>query len=108
MPRLVSEVRIGGNRVDLATDLLELRVVVLQVLELRRADEGEVGRVEEQNVPLAEQVFLGDGLELAVDERLGGELADFLVDKRHDMHPFLRNVNSGWSNGIVLSQAARP
>ena len=56
VPRLVGEVGVGRHRVDLDAELLELGVVVGQVAELGRADEGEVGRVEEDDRPLALQV----------------------------------------------------
>src|SRR4051812_7057623 len=53
VPGLVAEVGVGGDRVDLDAELLEGGVVVGQVAQLRRTDEGEVGRVEEDHRPLA-------------------------------------------------------
>ena len=66
MPRLVREVGVGRHGVDLDAELLELGVVVGEVAELGRADEGEVGRVEEEDRPLAGDVGVGDVDELAV------------------------------------------
>jgi hypothetical protein len=54
--------------------------VVGQVAQLGRADEGEVGRVEEDDGPLALEVGVGDGDELAVVEGGGLEGKDFGVD----------------------------
>ena len=68
VPRLVGEVGVGRHRVDLDAELLELGVVVGQVAELGRADEGEVGRVEEHDRPLALEVGVADVDELAVVE----------------------------------------
>ena len=54
-----------------------------EVFELSRAHEGEVGRVEEEDRPLALQVGVGDGDELAVVVGLGLEGLHFAVDDRH-------------------------
>jgi hypothetical protein len=70
-----------GHGVDLDAQLLELGVVVGEVAELGRADEGEVGRVEEHHRPLALEVGLGDVDELAVLEGGGLEREDFGVDQ---------------------------
>ncbi len=69
--------------VDLDAQLLELGVVVGQVLELGRAHEGEVGRVEEHDRPLALalQVGVGDVDELALLEGGGRERLDLGVDE---------------------------
>src|SRR5699024_10198148 len=66
VPCLVGEVGVGGDRVDLNAQLLEFCVVVSQVAQLGRANEGEVGRVEEYYGPLAFQVGFGHVDELAV------------------------------------------
>ena len=81
VPGLVGEVGVGGHRVDLDAQLLELGVVVGQVAQLGRADEGEVGRVEEDHGPLALEVGVGDVDELAVVEGGGLEGLDFGVDQ---------------------------
>src|SRR5690606_12206413 len=70
-------------RVDLDTETLELGVVVGQVTELGRAHEGEVGRVEEHDRPLAAEVLVGDLDELAVVEGRGLEGLDLGVEKSH-------------------------
>ena len=48
MPGLVHPLGVARDGIDLATGLFELAIVVGQVLELRGADEREVGGVEEQ------------------------------------------------------------
>lgn len=47
MPGLVREVRVRGDGVDLNAEGLEFGVVFGEVFEFRRADEREVGRVED-------------------------------------------------------------
>ncbi len=83
VPGSVGKVGIGGNAVDFDAQLLELGVVVSQVFQFGRADEGEVSWVEEHDRPLAFQVsvrhflrsrhfFKGVSFErfnLAVDDR---------------------------------------
>ena len=53
VPGLVREVRVGGHAVDLDAQLLEFGVVVGEIAEFGRADEGEIGRVEHDHGPLA-------------------------------------------------------
>ncbi len=55
----------------------------LSVTQLGGADEGEVGRVEEEDVPLALQAFLGDVDELAIMVGGGAEWFDFGIDQIH-------------------------
>src|SRR5690606_2276705 len=54
-----------------------------QVLELGRADESEIGRVEHDHGPLALQVGVGDFDEFAVVVGGGPEGLDFGVDDGH-------------------------
>ena len=84
------EVGVGRHAVDLDAELLELGVAVGQVVELGRADEGEVGRIEEEDRPLALGGRLGDVDELAVLE--GGRLErfDFGIDQRHEASSLMR------------------
>ena len=65
VPGLVREVGVGGHRVDFHAHLLELGVVVGHVAQFGRADEGEVGRVEEEHRPLALDIGVGHLDELA-------------------------------------------
>jgi len=96
VPGLVREVGVGRDRIDLHAELLELGVVVGQVLQLRRADEGEVGRVEEHHRPLALQVGVADLDELAALIGLGGEGKNGRVDGSHARS--LRALG-GWIGG---------
>ena len=59
VPGLVGEVRVGGYAVDFGAEFLEFGVVVGQIAQLGRADEGEVGRVEHENRPFALERVLG-------------------------------------------------
>jgi hypothetical protein len=95
VPGLVGEVRVGGDRVDLDPEALELLVVVGQVAQLGGADEGEVGRVEEHDRPRPLQVGVGDVDELAVVEGGGGEGLDLGVDERH-VRSDLSDLGCGW------------
>ena len=83
MPGLVHEVGVGGHGVHLAADLLELVVVRGEVLELGRAHEGEVGRVEEEQGPVAEHIVLGHFVELIVLECVHLEIGQFMLQKSH-------------------------
>lgn len=53
VPRFVNEGGVGADRDDLGTFFLESGVVVCGILELRRADEGKVCGVKEEDQPLA-------------------------------------------------------
>ncbi len=81
VPGFVNEVRVAGNRVDFAADFLEFFVFVREVFEFRRANEGEVCRVEEEHAPLAEHVFLGDGYEAVILVGLDREVRDFFINQ---------------------------
>ncbi|MNR60135.1 hypothetical protein D3C85_1815510 [compost metagenome] len=83
MPGSVGKVGVGGNAVDLDAQLLERVVVVSQVFQLGRADEGEVGRVEEHHRPLAFQVCVRDFYEVAIFECVSFERFNLAVDDRH-------------------------
>ena len=83
VPGLVDKVGVAGHGVDLAALSLEGVVVLSQLLELGGAHKGEVRGIEEEQGPLAQDVSLGDGLELAILEGLDGKIADFLVDEGH-------------------------
>jgi len=80
VPGLVSEVRVGGDREDFAVEFLELFIVVGEVAELCRADEGEVCRIEAEDAPFAFELLGGDGDELSLVESLCGEFRNGLVD----------------------------
>ena len=83
MPSLVHEVGVAGDGVDLATDFLELGVVLGQVFKLGGAHEGEVGRVEEEQGPVAEHIVLGHFVELIVLECVHLEIGQFMLQKSH-------------------------
>ena len=67
-------------------ELLQHLVVLAEVLELGRADESEVGRIEEQHRPLAGEVLVGDVEEvLARLERGRPERLDGAADNTHEV-----------------------
>src|SRR3546814_3184833 len=84
MPRLVAEMRVGRDAVYLDAHLLERRIDAGQILEFGRADEGEVGRIEEEDRPFAAHVGVGDGHELALLVRLRAERLQGIADLRHE------------------------
>ena len=86
MPGIVDEMRVTADRVDLHTQRLEFGIHVLQVGELGRAHEGEVARVEEDDVPLAPEVIAGDVHESAGAIAGRGEGLDRGVDQGHEDH----------------------
>ncbi|MCY1440960.1 hypothetical protein D9M71_572550 [compost metagenome] len=87
MPHLVGEVGVGGHDVDFGAHLLEFGVVVGGIFNFGRAVEGEGGRHEDQNGPLAFQVRLGDFDELAVVESSSLERLNLSIDQRHQVAP---------------------
>ena len=89
MPGLVGEVRVGRDAIHLDAEILEHRVVVSQITQFGRTHEGEIGRVEHDDRPLAFEVLVADRDELAVVVRGGLERNDFGVDERHESD-FLR------------------
>ena len=98
MPGLVHKVRVRGNREDLDTQPLELVVVVGHVAELGGADEGEIGRVEEDHSPLSPKIGLGDLDEFAIPEGGGGERQDLGVDDSHAGTSRCRMLTVGQAN----------
>ena len=89
VPGLVGEVGVGGDGVDLDAQLLEFGVVVGQVAQFGRADEGEISRVEEHHGPLAFQVSVRHLNEFAIVVGGGVERLDFSVDVgRHVFAPW--------------------
>src|SRR3546814_16252729 len=49
VPRLVAEMRVGRHRIDFDAEALKRFILVGEIFELGRADEGEVGGIEEEN-----------------------------------------------------------
>ncbi|MNP11854.1 hypothetical protein D3C76_1040630 [compost metagenome] len=84
VPGFVGEVGVGRHAVDFYTQILELGVVVGQVAQLGRADEGEVGRVEEYDGPFALEVGFRHFDELALVVSSGFERFYLAVDDRHE------------------------
>src|SRR5690606_22181146 len=83
VPCFVGEVGVGGDGVDFHAQLLQLFIMVGNVTQLSRANEGEVSRIEEEYSPLAFHVGVGNGDEFAVLERLSGKRLDFGIDNGH-------------------------
>ena len=83
VPSLVCEVRVRRDRVDLDAEPLQFSVMIGEIAEFGRANEGEVGRIEEEDRPFALDVGFGDLNELALLESLSFERLDRGIDKRH-------------------------
>jgi hypothetical protein len=98
VPGLVGEVSVGRDAVDLDAELLELGIQVGDVTQLRRADEGEVGGVEEEHRPLALQVGLRHLDEFAIVEGGGLEGLHGRVDDR----AHVRDSVVGLKRGRIL------
>ena len=58
----------------------QLFVLLCQVLQLSGADEGEVGRVEEEQCPFAFDIVIRNCFELSVLKSLDGELWCVCID----------------------------
>lgn len=80
VPCLVYEVRVARYGVDLATCGLELVVLLGQILQLGGAYEREVGGVEEEDAPFAQNIGLRYGFEVIVYISLYVEINDFFFD----------------------------
>src|ERR1039458_7196226 len=61
-PGVVDELAVGAASQDLRVAILKLLVEFAEGRDLRRADEGEVLRPEEINLPLILEVLVADGL----------------------------------------------
>mgnify|MGYP000469599900 CR=1 FL=1 len=83
VPRLVDEMAVARNRIDLASDGFEIFIFFSEILKLRGAHEREVGRVEEEHAPLAQHFSLGDGTESVVLVALYGEIGNFFLNQGH-------------------------
>jgi hypothetical protein len=77
--------RVGRHAVDFHTQFLEIGIIVGQVFQLGRADEGEIGRIEEEDGPLAFNFGIRYSDELAILERFGLERLDFASYQRHSI-----------------------
>lgn len=80
-PGLVAEVSVRRDGVDLNAQILELRVVIGQILQLGRADEGEILRVEEEDGLVTPQILVVHLDELAALIGVGFEGQDLCTDK---------------------------
>ena len=76
MPRLVDEMAVARNRIDLASDGFEIFIFFSEILKLRGAHERKVRRIEEKHGPLPEDIGLGHGLE--------GVVLKSLIDQGHN------------------------
>ena len=76
---------VAGDGVDLTARRPEFFIQVGQILQLRGADEGKVGGIEEEYVPLAQHVRLGDGAEGVVLVALNGKIGDLFLDEGHSI-----------------------
>src|SRR3546814_3778497 len=75
--------RVGRHRIDFDAEALKRFILVGEVFELGRADEGEVGGIEDENRQLARNIGVRDGDELALMVRGGDERFDGTSDAPH-------------------------
>lgn len=88
MPGFVDIMGIAGNRIDLASGFLELWIILCQIFQLRRANEGKVRRLEEEHAPLSQHILFRNRLKTAVAISLHGKIADFFLNERYKNPPF--------------------
>ena len=74
------EVAVGAYGEYFDTHFLQLFIFAGEILKFRRADEGEIGRIEEENGPFAFQVVAGYGYELVVVVCLNFEFGQLCID----------------------------
>ena len=80
MPSLVHKVGVAAHREHLHSVGLQLVVLLCEVYQFRGTHECEIGRIEEEQGPLAFDVFVGNGLELSVLESVYFKLGYLCVD----------------------------
>lgn len=85
---------VAGAGIDLAADGLELFVVLGEICQLGGAHKAEIGGIEEQNGPAAEQGLLADRPQLAILVGGQGEIGNFVTQKRHAILSSLAAVSS--------------
>ena len=78
-PGQVAELAVDGNAEHLGVLAREIRVAVAERGDFRRADEGEIERVEEQNHVLAAVLRQADLLEFLVHHGGGSEIRGLLA-----------------------------
>lgn len=71
------EMSIAGDAVNLASDLLEVLILVRQVLKLRRAHKGKVRRIEEKYSPFSQHILLRYLFKFIIYKTLYFKLSDF-------------------------------
>ncbi|MNV86151.1 hypothetical protein D3C71_1801610 [compost metagenome] len=87
MPSLVGEVGVRGNGIHLNSKSLQGFVLILQVLQLRRANEGEVGGIEANYTPFSFEILFRDIDEIAVAESGRLKREHFFSNQRHTVIP---------------------
>ena len=83
MPSFVDKMGIGGHRIDLAADGLELLVLFRQILQLGGTHKGKVRRIEKEHAPLSQDIFLSYNLIFVLVLGIGAIIGNFLIDHRH-------------------------
>lgn len=80
MPRFVHEMRVGAHRINLNPHFLELVVALGEITELRRTDEGEIGRIKEKHRPFSPQIIVSNRLKFSLVIGLQLEFRDLCID----------------------------
>ena len=80
MPCFVDKMGVCRNRVDFAASSLEIRIFILQILQLGRAYKGKVGRIEEKYAPFSQNIGLGHGFKLPILISLNRKITYFFID----------------------------
>ena len=80
MPCFVDKMGVCRNRVDFAASSLEIRIFILQILQLGGAYKGKVGRIEEKYAPFSQNIGLGHGFKLPILISLNRKITYFFID----------------------------
>ncbi len=80
MPCLMHKLAVGTYGINLHTHFFELLIFGGKILELRRANECKVCRIEEEYCPLPFDVFVSDSDELVIVICLNFEFRHLLID----------------------------
>src|SRR5699024_3623952 len=93
MPCFMDIMGVTGYGIHLAASRLEIRILICQIFQLRRANKGKVRWIEEKHGPISNYVCLGNGLEGAFMVGLYGKFSDFFIDERHRIPPLYFSVS---------------
>jgi hypothetical protein len=74
------EMGVSGYGIHLAAYVSELIIFVCQIFKLCRTNEGKVSRIEKENTPFAENIFLRNSFKLPRVKSIGFKIRNLFVN----------------------------